>query len=86
MYKINVNLSYHCTCQELIESLNKGELQKSDYACKNEPIPVPKGNSARNSKSTQTAAPPPTAAPHSMRSRRTANWAKSRTSDDGYSR
>ncbi|CAI8600795.1 unnamed protein product [Vicia faba] len=75
---------FYPVLEELIESLNKGELPKSDYACKNEPIPVPKGNTARSSKSTQTA-PAPTAPPHSMRSRRTANWAKSRTSDDGYS-
>ncbi|CAL5211061.1 unnamed protein product [Lathyrus oleraceus] len=75
---------FYPVVEELIESLNKGELPKGEYACKNEPIPVPKGNSARNSKSTQIA-PAPTAPPHSMRSRRTANWAKSRTSDDGYS-
>ncbi|KAK2379263.1 secretory 1A [Trifolium repens] len=75
---------FYPVLEELIESLNKGDLPKTDYACKNEPIPAPKGNSARSSTRNQTA-PAPTTAPHSMRSRRTANWAKRGTSDDGYS-
>lgn len=76
----------HCInlSQELVENLSKGELPKNEYACKNERIPTSQKGSVRNShQRTQTA---PTAAPHSMRSRRTANWARSRTSDDGYSR
>ncbi|KAK7390113.1 hypothetical protein VNO78_25412 [Psophocarpus tetragonolobus] len=69
--------------EELIENLNKNELSKTEYSCKNEPSPSnAKGGSVRNNQQTQTA---PTAAPHSMRSRRTANWGRSRSSDDGYS-
>ncbi|XP_027336602.1 protein transport Sec1a-like [Abrus precatorius] len=68
--------------EELIENLSKGELSKNEYSCKNEPSPTAKGGSVRNSQNTQTA---PTTAPHSMRSRRTANWGRSRASDDGYS-
>ncbi|KAJ1413632.1 Sec1-like, domain 2 [Sesbania bispinosa] len=68
---------------ELIENLNKGVLSKNEYSCKNEPSP-PAGRegSVRNNQRTQTA---PTTAPHSIRSRRTANWARTRASDDGYS-
>jgi syntaxin-binding protein 1 len=71
--------------QELIENLSKGELPKSEYSCMNEPSPIVKGGSQR---CTQSAPMPPsqTSAPHSMRSRRTANWARPRNSDDGYSR
>ncbi|GAU38610.1 hypothetical protein TSUD_266500, partial [Trifolium subterraneum] len=75
---------FYPVLEELIQNLNKGVLPKTDYACKNEPIPAPQGNSTRSSKSNQTA-PPPTTAPNSIRSRRTANWAKRGTSDDGYS-
>ncbi|XP_073225762.1 protein transport Sec1a-like isoform X2 [Cicer arietinum] len=75
---------FYPVIEEVIENLSKGELPKSDYACKNEPtIPTVK-NSTRTSTRTQTA-PAPTTAPHSMRSRRTANWARTGTSDDGYS-
>ncbi|TKY63741.1 transport Sec1a [Spatholobus suberectus] len=70
--------------EELIENLSKGELSKNEYSCKNEPSASnARGVSARSSQQTQTA---PTTAPHSMRSRRTANWGRARTSDDGYSR
>ncbi|XP_061371053.1 protein transport Sec1a-like [Gastrolobium bilobum] len=68
--------------EELIENLSKGELPKNEYSCKNEPSRTAPEGSARSTQRTQTA---PTTAPHSMRSRRTANWARSRTSDDGYS-
>ncbi|XP_019433636.1 PREDICTED: protein transport Sec1a-like isoform X2 [Lupinus angustifolius] len=68
--------------EELIQNLNKGELPKSDYSCKNEPSPIVTEGSVRSKQRTQTA---PTTAPHSMRSRRTANWARPRSSDDGYS-
>lgn len=85
LYMINVNHRGHCIYQEVIENLNKGDLPKSDYACKNEPVPASKGNSTRSSTRNQTTQAP-TTAPNSIRSRRTANWAKSRASDDGYSR
>ncbi|KAI4356804.1 hypothetical protein L6164_000792 [Bauhinia variegata] len=65
--------------EELLESLNKGELSKSgDYSCLNEPAPAPK--SGQRAPTTT-----PSTAPHSTRSRRTANWGRSRISDDGYS-
>ncbi|AES87273.2 Sec1-family transporter [Medicago truncatula] len=75
---------FYPVIEEVIENLNKGDLPKSDYACKNEPVPASKGNSARSSTRNQTTQAP-TTAPNSIRSRRTANWAKSRASDDGYS-
>lgn len=73
--------------EELIENLSKGELPKNEYCCMSEPRsapPEPKQGSVR--KSNAPVAPPERKAPaHSMRSRRTANWAKRQTSDDGYS-
>ncbi|XP_020218479.1 protein transport Sec1a isoform X2 [Cajanus cajan] len=71
--------------EELIKNLSKGELSKKEYSCKSEPSPSPsntQGSARKNSQPTQTA---PTTAPHSMRSRRTANWGRARASDDGYS-
>ncbi|WVZ17218.1 hypothetical protein V8G54_010200, partial [Vigna mungo] len=69
--------------EELIEKLNKSELPKNEYSCINEPSKSSaQGVPAKSSKTPQTA---PTTAPHSIRSRRTANWGRSRTSDDGYS-
>ncbi|KAG5060732.1 hypothetical protein JHK87_001761 [Glycine soja] len=68
--------------KELIENLIKGELPKNEYSCINEPSPSNARGSVRIRQQTQTA---PTTAPHSMRSRRTANWGRARTSDDGYS-
>ncbi|KAI3444687.1 hypothetical protein Pfo_001352 [Paulownia fortunei] len=72
--------------EELIEKLSKGELPKDEYQCMNNPSPsihgtlgsggAPQVASVRTGQST---------APHSMRSRRTATWARPRSSDDGYS-
>ncbi|KAG8374794.1 hypothetical protein BUALT_Bualt10G0032700 [Buddleja alternifolia] len=67
-------------CPELVEKVSKGELPKNDYPCMNDPSPTFHG--------TSQAAPVRTGqvpAPHSMRSRRTATWARPRNSDDGYS-
>jgi len=60
-------------------------LPKNEYSCKNEPSQSSaQGGSAKDSK--KAAAAPTTSLP-SNRSRRTANWGRSRTtSDDGYSR
>ncbi|KAM1019158.1 hypothetical protein FF1_040570 [Malus domestica] len=70
--------------EEIIENLSKGELPKNEYSCLNEPTPAPQGGSVRgHSSSAQTSQS--TGAPHSMRSRRTANWGRARHSDDGYS-
>ncbi|GFQ05035.1 snare-interacting protein keule [Phtheirospermum japonicum] len=65
--------------EELIEKLSKGELPKKDYPCMNDPSPTFHGTSHAASLSAQVSAP------HSMRSRRTATWARPRHSDDGYS-
>lgn len=56
--------------EELIEKLSKGELPKDEYHCMNNPT-LPSQNAS--------------SVPHSMRSRRTATWAKSRFSDDASS-
>lgn len=71
--------------QELIEKLSKAELPKDEYQCMNEPSPMA-NEGKRGSQSVSAMANQPSAAPHSMRSRRTATWAKPRHSDDGYSR
>ncbi|KAK6118999.1 hypothetical protein DH2020_047285 [Rehmannia glutinosa] len=66
--------------EELVEKLSKGELPKKDYPCMNDPSPTFHGTSqAASVRATQVSAP------HSMRSRRTATWARPRNSDDGYS-
>lgn len=67
--------------KELIEKLNQGELPKNEYQCMNEPSPTFHGTSQISS---VRSSPVHTA--HSMRSRRTATWARPRASDDGYSR
>lgn len=72
--------------QELIENLSKGELTKNEYSCMNEPSPTVQGGSQRGTQSASLHPSQTSAAPLSMRSRRTANWARSRHSDDGYSR
>lgn len=67
--------------QELIEKLNKGELPKNEYPCMNDPSPTIHGTTQGLSIRTSQVQPA-----HSMRSRRTATWARPRNSDDGYSR
>lgn len=66
--------------EELVEKLSKGELPKNDYPCMNDPSPTFHGTSQSASVQANQV---PTA--HSMRSRRTATWARPRNSDDGYS-
>ncbi|KAK2992614.1 hypothetical protein RJ640_015970 [Escallonia rubra] len=69
--------------EELIEKLSKGELPKNEYQCMNDPVPpARKTTGSMESLSLRTGQ---SAAPHSMRSRRTATWARPRSSDDGYS-
>lgn len=72
--------------QELIEKLNKRELPKDEYQCMNT-SPTP-SNRATTHGSSGAPQPPSgkTGQPHSMRSRRTATWARTRNSDDGTSR
>ncbi|KAL0373081.1 UNVERIFIED_CONTAM: SNARE-interacting protein KEULE, partial [Sesamum calycinum] len=66
--------------EELVEKLSKRELPKDEYPCMNDPSPTFHGTS--QVASVRTGQGP---APHSMRSRRTATWARPRNSDDGYS-
>ncbi|KAK3041039.1 hypothetical protein RJ639_026836 [Escallonia herrerae] len=66
--------------EELIEKLCKGELPKNDYPCMNDPSPTFHGSSQAASVHTNQGPPA-----QSMRSRRTATWARPRNSDDGYS-
>nr|KYP67208.1 SNARE-interacting protein KEULE [Cajanus cajan] len=62
--------------EELIEKLTKNELSKEDYPCLNDPSPSYHGSPLFGSVNQN---------PHSMRSRRTPSWARSRSSEDGYS-
>lgn len=75
--------------EELIENLSKGELPKSQYPCMNDAESEFQANTRIGSVRSSNAPPPPKStqltAPHSMRSRRTATWARPRHSDDGYS-
>ncbi|KAG6435675.1 hypothetical protein SASPL_100550 [Salvia splendens] len=71
--------------EELIEQLAKGGLPKDEYECMNSAGSSNESISGGGSKIPPTKPAQSTTAPHSMRSRRTAQWAKSRTSDDGYS-
>ncbi|RWW29719.1 hypothetical protein GW17_00005760 [Ensete ventricosum] len=66
--------------KELIEKLSKGELPKDEYPCMNDPSSSFHKTSQDVSATTTHHAPA-----QSMRSRR-ATWARSRSSDDGYSR
>ncbi|KAL6499372.1 Protein transport Sec1a [Orobanche hederae] len=73
--------------EELIEKLSKGELPKDEYQCMN--IASSSNPGTRENSGAASQAPSvrsgPSSAPHSMRSRRTATWARPRASDDGYS-
>ncbi|EOX96216.1 Secretory 1A [Theobroma cacao] len=73
--------------EELIENLSKGELPKNDYSCMNEPSAVVQDRPQNGSMRTRPtpAAPTEKRPAHSMRSRRTATWARPHSSDDGYS-
>ncbi|XP_054810101.1 SNARE-interacting protein KEULE-like isoform X1 [Prosopis cineraria] len=64
--------------EELIEKLSKNELSKEDYSCLNDPSPIFHNTPFAGSVNQDQPA-------HSMRSRRTPSWARSRSSDDGYS-
>ncbi|CAH8391570.1 unnamed protein product [Eruca vesicaria subsp. sativa] len=68
--------------EELVEKLGKGELPKEDYPCMNDPSPSFDGSTSHSSSASSSQGQ----AGQSMRSRRTPTWAKSRGSDDGYSR
>lgn len=72
--------------EELVENLSKGELKKDEYRCMNLASDETNENSQRMSKRTTTSEKNTntTNGPHSMRSRRTATWARPHHSDDGY--
>ncbi|KAJ8749025.1 hypothetical protein K2173_013469 [Erythroxylum novogranatense] len=77
---------FYPVLEELIENLSKGVLPKNEYICMNEPSPpVPEPTKRGSGRTNQAPAAPEKKTPHSMRSRRTANWARPRHSDDGYS-
>lgn len=71
--------------EELLEKLSKGELPKDEYQCMNEPSPSQTCNGENGSSHGRSARTGQSTGPHSMRSRRTATWARPRLSDDGYS-
>ncbi|PHT58028.1 SNARE-interacting protein KEULE [Capsicum baccatum] len=67
-------LSHSCAMiKELVEQLSKGELPKNDYPCMNDPSPTFHENSQSASIQANQVL-----TPHSMRSRRTATWARPR--------
>ncbi|XP_050237339.1 protein transport Sec1a-like isoform X2 [Mercurialis annua] len=79
---------FYPVLEELIENLNKCELSKNEYSCMNEPNSTIQSETKKGSARTSNApvAPIERKAPaHSMRSRRTATWARPHHSDDGYS-
>ncbi|KAH0457000.1 hypothetical protein IEQ34_014907 [Dendrobium chrysotoxum] len=65
---------------ELVEKLSRGDLPKNEYQCMNDPSPSFHGTMHTGSIQANDGHPA-----HSMRSRRTATWARPRSSDDGYS-
>lgn len=75
--------------EELIDNISKGELAKNnDYSCMNGPKSADETETRKGSvrRTAAPAATPERKAPaHSMRSRRTATWARPHHSDDGYS-
>ncbi|XP_058086240.1 SNARE-interacting protein KEULE-like isoform X1 [Magnolia sinica] len=73
---------FYPVIEELITKLSKGELPKNEYPCMNDPSPTSNGTAQGQGVSARTGQVPPA---HSMRSRRTATWARPRNSDDGSS-
>ncbi|XP_055817442.1 protein transport Sec1a-like [Solanum dulcamara] len=76
---------FYPVIEELVDKMCKGSLSKDDYQCLNNSQKATRevnGSSARNVPPKATTE---STNPRSVRSRRTPNWARSRTSDDGYS-
>ncbi|KAF2298210.1 hypothetical protein GH714_018621 [Hevea brasiliensis] len=72
--------------EELIEKVSKGQLAKNEYSCMNEPSStVQETTTKASARSSNAPVAPEKKTPHSMRSRRTATWARPNHSDDGYS-
>lgn len=75
---------FYPVLEELIEQLIKGNLPKNEYNCMNKTCPVAQEATAGGNQGASVRGGNQSN-PHSMRSRRTANWARPRSSDDGYS-
>lgn len=78
---------FYPVLEEIIENLNKGILPKNEYPSTNQSENVQDGSlggSVRARRSSDVA-PERKAPAHSMRTRRTPNWARPSYSDDGYS-
>ncbi|XP_071688718.1 protein transport Sec1a-like [Rutidosis leptorrhynchoides] len=70
--------------EELLEKLGKRELPKDEYQCMNSPSSSSQSGSTHSTHDT-SARSGAANHPHSRRSRRTATWAKPRSSADGHS-
>ncbi|KAL0339346.1 UNVERIFIED_CONTAM: SNARE-interacting protein KEULE, partial [Sesamum angustifolium] len=70
---------------ELVENLSKGEFPKDEYYCMNNPSPPSHGTEGKTGASQSGSVRSGQSNAQSMRSKRTANWARSKSSDDGYS-
>lgn len=81
---------FYPVLEELLEKLGKCELPKNEYSCMNDPSSTDQERTKRGSVRKSHASPAPAvperkAPAQSMRSRRTATWARTSNSDDGYS-
>ncbi|XP_024440690.2 protein transport Sec1a isoform X2 [Populus trichocarpa] len=81
---------FYPVLEELLEKLSKRELPKNEYSCMNDPSSTDQERTKRGSVRKSHASPAPAvperkAPAQSMRSRRTATWARTSNSDDGYS-
>lgn len=81
---------FYPVLEELLEKLGKCELPKNEYSCMNDPSSTDQEKTKRGSVRKSLASPAPAvperkAPAQSMRSRRTATWARTSNSDDGYS-
>ncbi|KAL9385594.1 hypothetical protein Peur_022604 [Populus x canadensis] len=81
---------FYPVLEELLEKLSKRELPKSEYSCMNDPSSTDQERTKRGSVRKSHASPAPAvperkAPAQSMRSRRTATWARTSNSDDGHS-
>lgn len=70
-----------------MDLLAKENCQKNEYSCMNVPSSTVEVTSKKASARSRNApVAPEKKTPHSMRSRRTANWARPNHYDDGHSR
>ncbi|XP_073260814.1 protein transport Sec1a-like [Populus alba] len=81
---------FYPVLEELLEKLSKRELPNNEYSCMNDPSSTDQEKTKRGSVRKSHASPAPAvperkAPAQSMRSRRTATWARTSNSDDGYS-